>query len=124
LTNHHSPLVRRRSDPPKFPGEELVVIASPLLSHKTSKGYTSPYTRVVAEINGVPVKNLRHLVELLRDSKEDHIIIGCDDKDDEVLVFDRNEILEASEEILTENGIRRAYSDDLKAVWEKAEKTQ
>ena len=64
-----SPLVTRRGDQPRFDGEELVVVTSPMFPHRIGKGYDNPLSKVVKEINGVRIKNLRHLVEILRDSK-------------------------------------------------------
>ena len=114
-----SPLVTRRGDRPAFEGEELVVVTSPMFPHRSSKGYDNPFSKVVKEINGVPVKNLRHLVELLRDSKEKYITIGFDDRVSETIVFDHKEVLKATDEILSDNGIRQQASDDLMEVWKK-----
>ena len=112
-----SPLVLRRGDRPAFPGEELVVVAAPMFPHRTGKGYSNPFIRVVHEVNGVRVKNLRHLVELLRDSKEKFTTIGFYEKGSETLVFDRGEALSATDDVLNDNGIRQRASDDLIAVW-------
>ncbi len=90
---------------------------SPMFPHKIAKGYDNPLTKVVKEINGVPVKNLRHLVELLRDSKEKFTIIRFDDKASETIVFNHQEALKATDEILSDNGVRQQASDDLIAVW-------
>ena len=70
-----SPLVTRRGDRPAFDGEELVVVTSPMFPHAIGKGYDNPFSKVVKEINGVKVKNLRHLVELLRDTKNKYTTI-------------------------------------------------
>jgi S1-C subfamily serine protease len=113
-----SPLVVRRDDKPRFEGEELVVIASPMFPHRLAVGYSSPITKVVKEVNGIRIRNLRHLVETLRDSKEKYITISFDDHASETIVFDRREILAATDEILTDNGVRQQASDDLRAVWE------
>jgi hypothetical protein len=112
-----SPLVTRRADHPRFEGEELVVVSAPMFPHRIAKGYDSPTYKVVKEINGVPVKNIRHLVELLRDSKEKYTTIAFDDRASETIVFDRREVLDATDEILTDNGVRQQASDDLRAVW-------
>jgi S1-C subfamily serine protease len=112
-----SPLVTRRGDYPRFEGEELVVVASPMFPHRIAKGYDSPIYKVVKEINGVPVKNARHLVELLRDSKEKFTTIRFDDRASETIVFDHQEALKATEEVLSDNGIRQPASDDLAEVW-------
>ena len=79
----------------------------PLFPHRISKGYTSPASYVVDAVDGTKVRNLRHLVELLRDSKGERTTITFIDKSSEVFVFDRKEVLDATEEILDENGIRR-----------------
>lgn len=120
LGYHHSPMMTRRSERAKFPGEELVVVTSAFLSHPIAKGYTSPFAQVVREVNGVPIRNLRHLAETLRDTTDDHVAISFVEKGMEVVVFDRKEILEASRQILDENSIRQAYSDDLRSVWAKS----
>ncbi len=66
LASIGSPLALRRGDLPKFEGEELVVIASPMLPHRIGKGYDNPFSKIIKEVNGVRIKNLRHLVEIMR----------------------------------------------------------
>jgi len=112
-----SPLVTRRGDYPRFEGEELVVVASPMFPHRIGKGYDNPLFKVVKAINGVPVKNVRHMVEILRDSKEKYTTILFDDRASETIVFDHQEALKATEEVLSDNGIRQPASEDLAAIW-------
>ena len=114
-----SPLVTRRGDKPKFVGEQLVVVSSRMFPHKTSKGYSDPFAKVVKAINGVRVKNAAHLVELLRDSKEKYTTIAFDDRGSETMVFDHKEVLAATEDILNDNGIRQRGSEDLLSVWNR-----
>jgi S1-C subfamily serine protease len=114
-----SPLATRRGDLPRFDGEELVVVSSPMFPHKVGKGYDNPVSKVVKELNGVPIKNLRHFVEVLRDSKEKYTTIRFDDKFSETIVFDHQAALKATDEILSDNGIREQASSDLEAVWTK-----
>ncbi len=114
-----SPIVTRRADKVKFPGEELVVVCSPMFPHRTGKGYSNPFTKVVRAVNGARIKNLRHLVETLRDSEEKFITIDFDDKNSETVVFDRKEILAATEEILSDNSVRQQFSEDLALAWSK-----
>ena len=114
-----SPLITRRGDLRRFDGEELVAVSSPIFPHKVSKGYDNPITKVIKDINGVPIKNLRHLVEVLRDSNQKFTIIHFDDKASETIVFNHQEALKATEEILSDNGIRERASDDLLSVWAK-----
>ena len=114
-----SPLATRRGDMMKFPGEQLVIVSSSMFPHKMGKGYDNPFTKVVKEINGVPVRNLKHLVELLRDSKEKFTRIQFDDKMSETIVFNHQEALKATEDILSDNGVRQQASEDLLPVWSK-----
>ncbi len=117
LSDSASPLITRMSDPPAFPGEGLVVIASPFFPHKLDQGYSDPRFQVVKTVNGIPVKNLNHLVELLRDSKDEFITIECDSRFSETMVFPRAQMLAATDEILTDNGVRSQGSPDALAVW-------
>jgi S1-C subfamily serine protease len=112
-----SPIVSRRRDRPAFEGEQLVVL-SDLLPHRLVEGYEGTSV-VVDEVDGVKVKNLPHLAERLRDAKGDRVVITFRDTNAETLVLDRQGVLDATEEILGEFGIRKPYSDDLKAVFEK-----
>ncbi len=117
LSMINSPLVTRRGDSPAFPGEELVIISSPFFPHKLAKGYGNSSGSVVRTVNGVPVKNLRHLVELLRDSKDEFITIESSHRGGETLVFPRKEMVAATDEILSDNGVRAQGSADMLAVW-------
>ncbi len=112
-----SPLVLRRGDRPAFPGEELVLVAAPMFPHRIAKGYSNPFSHVIKEVDGVRVKNLKHMVELLRDSKDRFTTISFYEKGSETIVFDRKDALAATEDVLSDNGIRQRASDDLIAVW-------
>ena len=118
-----SPLITRRGDKPAFPGEELVIVSSPFLPHKLSQGYSPPAGRVVKTVNGIPIKNLRHLVEVLRDTNDEFIVIEFCGREAEALAFVRKELLAATDDILNDNGIRSQGTPDTMAVWNaKADK--
>ena len=112
-----SPLVTRRSDKPAFPGEELVVISSPFFPHKLAKGYDNPVSRVVESINGIAIKNLAHLVAVLRDAKQDFITVLFAGRGGEAVVFPRKDMVEATEGILGDNGVRAQGSAEMLAIW-------
>jgi len=114
-----TPLMSRLGDPPAFAGEELVVVPSPLFAHPIMKGYSHPTGCVVTHLNDVPVKNLVHLIEMLRDARDEYVEFRFDRQSAETMVFRRAELAAATEEILTDNGIREQCSDDLRGVWEK-----
>jgi S1-C subfamily serine protease len=110
-------LVKRMGEKPAFEGERLVVVSSPFFPHKLSKGYSVPITQVVRTVNHIPIRNLNHLVEVLRDCSDEFITIEFDKRYDEALVFSRAEMIAATDEILTDNGIRSQGSPDTLAVW-------
>jgi S1-C subfamily serine protease len=117
LINSGSPLVKRASDLQAFEGERLVVISSPLFPHKLAQGFSNPVSEVVKSVNGIAIKNLNHLVEVLRDCRDPMISIEFDNRGGESLVFPRAETVAATEEILTDNGVRSQGSPDTMAVW-------
>jgi S1-C subfamily serine protease len=114
-----SPLITRRGDKPAFDHEELVIISSPLFPHKLAKGYSNPFSKVVSTVNGISVKNLNHLVEILRDATDEFIVVKFALTGAEALVLPRKEAVSATDEILTDNGIRTQGSPELLAVWNK-----
>ena len=112
-----SPLMLRLGDQPEFPGEELVTVCSPFFPHKLAKGYSNPMTSVVKSINGIAIKNLAHLVEVLRDNRDEFIVIEADQRGGEGIVFKRKEMLAAPDEILSDNGVRAQGSPSMLAIW-------
>jgi S1-C subfamily serine protease len=112
-----TPVASRFLDPPAFTGEEIVVVSSPFLPHKLAGGYSNPMGRVVSAVNHVQIRNLRHLVQVLRDSRDPFIIVEFAGHLGEDIVFTRAEMLAATEDILTDNGIRNQGSPDTLEVW-------
>jgi len=113
----------RQYDRQAFPGEELVVLGYRLFPHEVSKGYDTTAFALVEEINGTKVKNLVHLVELIRDAKGEYLTVGLCGRY-ELLVFNRQELLDVTEEILADEGIRNQFSDDLEETWEGKQKEE
>jgi len=113
-----SPLLTRALDPPDANLEELVVISSPLFPHKLANGYSNPAGSVVYSVNGTRVRSLQHLVALLRDLKDPFVTIEFDQKGGETLVFPRQAMMAATDDILTDNGVRAQGSPDTMAVWQ------
>jgi S1-C subfamily serine protease len=113
-----SPLMTRFGDEPDANREELVVISAPFFPHKLVTGYDNRFGSVVYSINDKPVRSLAHLVALLRDLKDELLVIAFDQRDSESIVLPRKEFLESTEEILNDNGIRAQGSKDMLAVWQ------
>ena len=112
-----NPMITRITDQPAFTGERLVVISSPFFPNKLAQGYSNPRAQVVKRINGIPIKNLRHLVELLRDSKDEFITVECSGRYGETMIFPRAAMVAATDEILTDNGVRSQASADMLSIW-------
>jgi len=119
-----NPMLVRYGDRPAFPGERLVIVAHPMFTHKLSKGYHINHTTALAEMNGVRIRNLKHLVEVLRDATEPYVEFTFHGRFSEAVVFKRKEVQDATEEILSENGIRQQCSPDIAPVWNQAKKTK
>jgi S1-C subfamily serine protease len=113
-----NPLVTRALDEPDADLQELVVVSSPFFPHKIANGYSNPAGSVVYSVNGTRVKSLRHLVAVLRDLKDLFVTIEFDQKGGEALVFSRQAIISATDDILMDNGIRAQGSPDTMAVWQ------
>ncbi|MGQ9573905.1 MAG: PDZ domain-containing protein [Thermoguttaceae bacterium] len=113
-----NPLANRMMDQRRFDGEELVTLGFGMLPHRITRGYDSQAFAVVTHVNGVPLRNLTHLVELLREAQGEYITFHFAGKY-ETLVFRREELAKATEDVLSDEGIRKQYSDDLDAVWRK-----
>jgi S1-C subfamily serine protease len=124
LDNPRNPVISRLADHVRFPGEELVVVTSPMFNHKIAKGYNDPVGQVVKEVNGTPIKNLKHLVELLRDCTDEYLRFRFMEEGSELLVFRREEMNQATNDILEDNGISasRRGSPDVLKVWKERDK--
>lgn len=112
-----SPLLTRNQQETAFEGEQIVVVPSRFFPHRITKGYDDPVLQVVKEINGVPTRNLVHLVEMLRDAGGEFVEFRFASNHQATLVFRRTEIASSTEEILEDNGIRFQYSKDMVDIW-------
>ena len=113
-----SPLITRAFDTPTQDLEELVIISSPFFPHKLANGYSNPTGAVVSSVNGTAIKSLAHLVAVLHDLKDPFVTIEFGSKAGEALVFSRTAIVAATDDILTDNGVRAQGSPDMMAVWQ------
>ncbi len=112
-----NPLLTRRGDDASKEREELVVIPAPFFPHKVATGYSNLLFRVIKSVNGTPVRSLAHLVALLRDMKDEFVVLDIDGKGGETVVFRHADMLAATEEVLTSNSIRSQGSELLMTVW-------
>jgi S1-C subfamily serine protease len=112
-----NPLITRMGDQPAFEGEELVVVASPLFPDRLSRGYANPFGEIVESINGIHIKNLKHLVQVLRDSRDKYICVEFYGRNTQIMVFPREEMVADTDSILMDNDIRSQGSPDVMSVW-------
>ncbi len=99
--------------------EELVVISSPFFPHKSVSGYSGRAGSVVESVNGVKVRSLAHLVTMLRDSKDELLVFRFEQYGAENIVVRRKDMLEATDGILNDNGIRAQASQDMLDIWQR-----
>ena len=115
-----NPMINRRGDEVAFPGEEQVVVTAPMMTHKVTQGYDEHFGQLIKDVDGVPVRNLLHLVELLRDARGEfvtlrfHGAVGA-----ETMVFRRKELDESTAELMADNGIPKRGTEDAMAVWDR-----
>ncbi len=109
-----SPLMVRATDDKEADDEELVIVSTPMFPHRITKGYDSPMLGVVSEVNGQKIQNLAGLVKVMENADGPFIEIKFASERHEHIVFKREELLAAMDDILTDNGIRSRSSNDLR----------
>jgi len=113
-----SPLVTQRGNAPGPQRQDLVVIAAPFFPNRLVEGYGNHTGAVVYSVNGTRIVSLGQLVAVLRDLKSEYVTIDFDGRSIESLVFPRAALTAATQEVLTDNGIRAQGSPDMLAIWQ------
>jgi hypothetical protein len=93
------------------------MISAPPFAHKALNGYGARAGMVVKTVGGVAVKSLAHMVTLLRDARDELVLIVFDSRSPEALVLRRKDMLDATEAVMNDNSIRAQASPDIMAVW-------
>lgn len=114
-----SPIALRADDEKDFPGEELVVVVSDFLPHPITKGYAIAYRPTVKSVNGVEIKSVSHMLEVLKGLTDEFVVFEFFDEAQETIVFRREDLFEATEQVLDDNSIRRQGSERFMEIWEK-----
>ena len=98
-----------------FTDEEAVAIAS-CFADVGIEGYIGCGKSLVRDVNGVKVRNLRHLVELVDSCKNGFVSFGldCDTKWDTKVIVDAKEMREATSRVMKRNQIPADRSEDLR----------
>ncbi|MBQ7252259.1 MAG: trypsin-like peptidase domain-containing protein [Kiritimatiellae bacterium] len=98
-----------------FEGDEAVVV-SDILPDVCVEGYLGCDDTLVRSVNGTPVRNLRHLVELVDGCEEGFLRFGLDDGEewDVDMVVDAGELREATPRVMKRYQIPADRSEDLR----------
>ncbi len=111
-----SPLISRWFDRKRFPDEELVLLGPRVIPSPLLEGYDNPAFAVVTHVNDTEVRNLTHLVEMIRKAEGKFLTLRLGGGF-ETMVLNRQELIDSTEEILADEGIRNQMSPELEKIW-------
>ena len=114
-----SPVGLKINDEREFPGQEYVVLAATFLPHSITKGYEVFGNPTLKSINGTDINSVSHLVEVLRDNEEDTLMFEFFDRSQETLIFNAEELMDSTEEVLEDNSIRRQGTGRFMDIWDQ-----
>jgi len=89
-----------------------VIVMSQVLAHECNVGYEQLSNLLVSKVNGTPVRNLRHLVELVDANTEPFLSFDLEPHA-EMLVIEARQLPKVTAEVLAHHNIARARSKDL-----------
>jgi hypothetical protein len=89
-----------------------------MFPHQITKGYNNQPFAVLTHVNDIPIKNLAHLVETLRNADGEYLTFKFAGRSEDI-VFLRQEIFDLIDEILENEGIRYQMSEKLRSIWAK-----
>ena len=113
-----SPIGMHINDERETPGQEYVVLAATFLPHSVTKGYEVFGNPTLKSVNGEMIQSVSHLVEVLRDNEHDTLMFEFFDRSQESLVFDAEELMDSTEEVLEDNSIRRQGTARFMEIWD------
>lgn len=119
LAMQGNPAALRSDQTRKEEGEEIVMIVSDFLPHPITKGYDISYKPALKSVNGIEILSLAQLVEFIRDSNDEFLEFAFFDRSQETLVFERQALLDSTEEILEDNSIRNQGSTRFMDIWDQ-----
>jgi len=96
----------------RTPERQDVVILQKVLADKMNQGYHEYENHVVVSIDGVPIRGIRHLVELAETGKAQYFTIGL--YDGQRIVLDRKLAKERKRAVLERYGVKSDRSPDLR----------
>lgn len=96
------------------------VVLSTVLPDETTEGFNGPQDCVVTEVNGIPIRDLRHLAERVETCQDPFIVFRTQSKSREVgdgsIVLESEKLRTATERILKSHKIQSRASSGLSDV--------
>ncbi|RKX32771.1 MAG: hypothetical protein DRP22_01695 [Verrucomicrobia bacterium] len=117
FNNAPKELVAMLSDNLKRPDRDEVVLLTKVLAGSVNEGYHQWNNWVIEKVNGVSIRNLRHLVRLVESSREGFVVFENDRG--QKIILDRAKVAEATPQILKTYHIPADRSPDLRDSWPK-----
>ena len=96
----------------RTPERQDVVLLQKVLADKVNQGYHEYENHIVTSIDGVPLRSLRHLVDLVEQGVAPFFTVGL--ADGQRIVLDRDKAKERARIILDRYNVRHDRSDDLR----------
>jgi hypothetical protein len=96
----------------RTPERQDVVILQKVLADKVNQGYHEYENHVVNNVDGVPVRNIRHLVDLIQGGQSTYLSVGL--HDGQRIVLDRAQAIARLQAILDRYNLRHDRSADLR----------
>jgi len=110
-------LTRRIAEYREQPDDEIVVVCSPILPHKLTKGYGITPLSVVTHVNDQPVRNLRQMIRLIKANTDQFIIFRFEDEQEEKIVLEPQQVAKYQDRILRNYNIPAPCSPDVGDLW-------
>jgi S1-C subfamily serine protease len=101
----------------RTPERQDVVILQKVLADKVNQGYHEYENHVVVSIDGVPVRSIVHLVELIEGDRGQFVRVGL--HDGQRIVLDRTQAIARCQAILDRYNLRHDRSPDLRRAQKK-----
>lgn len=98
-------------------GKELVGLVCPMFPHPVGRGFDAYPGQTVASVNGQTFEDFAEFVEIIAGLDGTWVIFEFNEMGAPRLVFDREELFDATDDVMESNGIRRAASKGFRDIW-------
>ncbi len=92
--------------------KQQIIILQQVLADETNKGYHDFSNLIVKKVNGETVKDIKHLIQIIENLKEEYLIIDLENLNQ--IILEKKESEKATEAILKKYGINFDRSENLR----------